>query len=124
VLVVVDEPTLRLLLRVAFESSSHSVTEAGNGAEGLVQLMRSRPELVVTDLMMQQMSGCELIDRLRALGDAPAVVVVSADHAALASADADLAIGKPFDPLDVVAAAEQLVQQQRDGSPTGAQRVA
>ena len=50
---------------------------ASSGAEALIRLGRLAPDLVMTDLVMPQMSGFELIRRLRALATPPRVVAVS-----------------------------------------------
>ena len=60
-----DEPDLRFILRRIFERAGHEVTDAGHGADALACLRESRPDLVVTDMMMPVMGGHELIRRLR-----------------------------------------------------------
>jgi len=65
-LVVDDEPDLRFILRRIFEKAGHEVIDAGDGAAALECVRRSRPELVVMDMMMPVMNGQELIRRLRA----------------------------------------------------------
>ncbi len=57
VLVVDDDPTVRVLAREALEQSGFSVAEAGDGREGLAVIERHRPEAVLLDVMMPEMSG-------------------------------------------------------------------
>jgi two-component system, cell cycle sensor histidine kinase and response regulator CckA len=62
ILVVEDETTLRSLLCRCLEKRHHTVFAAKDGAEGL-ELFRQYADqihLVVTDLMMPRMDGCEL----------------------------------------------------------------
>ena len=102
VLVVDDEDGLRLLLRVAFETSGHVVHEAENGAEALEQVEREVPDLIVTDVMMPHMSGIELAERLQARVTPVPLIAISADRQKLAEVPADVKIEKPFDPQELV----------------------
>jgi len=117
VLVVEDEDGLRLLLRVAFESSGHLVHEAENGAEALEQVERDVPDLIVTDVMMPHMSGIELAERLQARVTPVPLIAISADRQKLAEVPADIKIEKPFDPQELVGAAARLLAAARHASP-------
>ncbi|GAA4607759.1 two-component system chemotaxis response regulator CheY [Actinoplanes octamycinicus] len=114
ILAVDDEPDLRFLMRRILTRAGHQVVEAGNGAIALDVLRKTRPDLVVTDVMMPVMDGIELIDRLRAdpaTATIPILAVSSHWHLA---AGADAALGKPYDRADLVAAAERLLREGRD----------
>ncbi len=66
-LFVEDEPEVRSLGRQALEASGYAVLEAGDGAEGL-RIAESHPgpiSLVVTDVVMPELNGRELVTRLR-----------------------------------------------------------
>ena len=111
VLLVDDEPSLRFVLRIAFESAGHQVAEAGNGAAALDSIAAARPDLVTTDFMMPVMNGRELISRLRsdpATATMP-VLLVSSSIGAAGVKGADRFIQKPFDPMEVVAEAAELL---------------
>jgi CheY-like chemotaxis protein len=114
ILVVDDEPDLRFLLRRIFESAGHEVIEAGNGADALVAVRRSPPDLVVTDVMMPIMDGVELISRLRgdpSMKDIPIVVVSSHGHLAVA---ADSVVAKPYRSSTLLAAVNALLNRKVD----------
>ena len=53
------------------------VGEAGSGAEALALMGEARPDIVLTDIAMQAMTGLELASRLRASAPATRVVVLS-----------------------------------------------
>ena len=109
VLVVDDESSMRFMIRLLFETEGYEVVEAAHGAAALDRVKQSRVDLVVTDLMMPVMSGRELVERLRAdprTASIP-IVVVSANSSSVATA-ADLALGKPFEPRELLAAATVL----------------
>lgn len=66
VLVVDDEPDVRLLLRLQLERNGHEVTgEAADGADALAQCRHDQPDVVILDLLMPIVNGFETIPRLR-----------------------------------------------------------
>lgn len=115
ILVVDDEPDLRFILRRIFERAGHEVADASQGAEALECVRGSLPELVVTDMMMPVMDGYELIRRLRADPATAQIPILAVsgygDHAD--AADARLA--KPYQPDQILAAANTLLASQGDG---------
>ncbi|MCG6876342.1 MAG: GAF domain-containing protein [Betaproteobacteria bacterium] len=66
ILIVDDDPVLRELLRRILEKDGYAVVEAGNGREALERLEAVSPGLILLDLMMPEMDGFELAERLRA----------------------------------------------------------
>jgi two-component system nitrate/nitrite response regulator NarL len=66
VLIVDDEPDVRLLLRAQMESNSHEVTgEAADGAEALERCGEVEPDVVILDLLMPRVNGFDTIPRMR-----------------------------------------------------------
>lgn len=65
VLVVDDDPNLRLLAAAALKREGFEVTEAGDGIECLKRLAEGRPDLIVLDLDMPKLNGFETLRRLR-----------------------------------------------------------
>ena len=116
ILVVDDEPDLRFILRRFFERAGHEVVEAGHGQAALDLVVVSRPDLVVTDMMMPVMGGVELITRLRGdpLTATIPIMAVSGDSDLAGEADAVLA--KPFARQVLIARAEELLHAQK-GQP-------
>jgi CheY-like chemotaxis protein len=114
VLVVDDEPDLRFILRRIFEKAGHQVADAGHGAEALECVRGSLPELVVTDMMMPVMDGHELIRRLRAdPATAQIPILAVTGNGELANA-ADALLPKPYQPGQLLAAANALLASQGD----------
>ena len=61
ILIIEDEEPTRGLLRTVLEGAGHEVREAPNGRIGL-ELYRDRPaDLVITDILMPEMSGLDMI---------------------------------------------------------------
>jgi CheY-like chemotaxis protein len=65
VLVIDDEEVIRWLLTDVLTDDGYSVACARNGEEGLLEYSRSRPDVVVTDLMMPGLSGLHVIEAIR-----------------------------------------------------------
>ena len=82
VMVVDDDPMTREMLRRILSKRGWSVTEAANGSDALSVLGRTRPAVVLLDLMMPGMDGFEVLDAMRREAnwrDIPVVVVTAKD---------------------------------------------
>lgn len=83
VLVVDDDPDILSVVADVLRDEGCSVTTAANGEEALASLARpgrERPDLIITDLMMPQMDGWTLCEKLRddpALADVPIAVLTA-----------------------------------------------
>ncbi len=94
---------MRFLVRVTLESAGYDVVEAHHGGAALERATQSPPDVVVTDLMMPVMSGRELIDRLRSNPETASIpILILSANGNLRVGDADAALGKPFDPDDLL----------------------
>jgi two-component system response regulator (stage 0 sporulation protein F) len=61
ILIIDDEETIRILLRSALEAVGYEVTVAVNGRQGL-ELYRQRPvDLVITDIIMPELNGLDML---------------------------------------------------------------
>jgi DNA-binding response OmpR family regulator len=78
ILVVDDEPNVRLVFRTALEAAGYTLAEAGDGGTALEELGRSRADLVLLDLQMPGMDGMATLRRLRDAGDGVPMVIVTA----------------------------------------------
>ncbi|NLF00078.1 MAG: response regulator transcription factor, partial [Anaerolineales bacterium] len=67
VLIIDDDVELLDMLRMVLgQSGQHEVTLIADAADGLAKALSDTPDLAIIDLMMPQMSGYELLRRLRA----------------------------------------------------------
>jgi len=110
ILIVDDEPDVRFLLKIAFEAAGHLIIEAHHGAAALDRVKDSRPDLVVTDVMMPVLDGHELIRRLRADPETAAIPILVLSSRATASSGADAALAKPFRSHEVLATGLSLIK--------------
>lgn len=100
VLVVEDDPDVLEVTAGALAYAGYQVTTAAGTLEGLAALNQHLPDLVLTDLMMPDGSGHEIIRGARALPERPPVIVmtgmgISARDDALAAGAREL-LPKPF----------------------------
>ena len=79
ILVVEDEPAVRRLVRSVLEGEGYRVHEAANGREALEFLERraSHVDLILTDVVMPDINGPELVTRLGALGHSARILFMS-----------------------------------------------
>jgi PAS domain S-box-containing protein len=91
ILVVEDEPGIRALVRKILRRQGYEVLEAANGQDALVLCREhgQRVDLLITDLLMPQMGGRELVERLQTQGHEMKVLYVSGytDDATIYSRD-------------------------------------
>jgi two-component system response regulator MprA len=101
VLIVDDEPAVVDALDRALVQEGYAVASAGDGRAALERVARARPDAVILDVSMPQMSGLEVCRRMRANGDRTPVLMLTArdqvtDRVAGLDAGADDYLVKPF----------------------------
>jgi CheY-like chemotaxis protein len=81
ILVIDDEAQIRRVLRRSLEQNGYEVEEARDGVEGL-RLYRAAPtDLVITDILMPEKEGYELIRELRAIHRGVRIIAISGGSA-------------------------------------------
>ncbi len=106
VLVVEDDPSLRLLCRVNLELEQFDVREAATIETARTAVGELRPDVVLLDVHLGGVASDELLEELRASG-IPVVVVSGTAEIGHYQELADEVLGKPFEPGDLVAAARR-----------------
>lgn len=124
VLVIEDEPAIRLLCKVNLESEGFRVILAGSGEEGLALAKSEQPDLILLDVMLPDVEGFDVA------GDLNAPVVFLSARASRADLERGRRAGaldyvtKPFDPVALPARLrEDLEELGRSGSPEGVWRM-
>jgi DNA-binding NarL/FixJ family response regulator len=120
ILLVDDEPGLRTAVRAYLEDHGWRVTEAANAREGWQHLERSRPDLIVSDIMMPQVNGLEFLKQIRSDERFAAIPTVfltargmTGDRIVGYQAGVDAYLAKPFDPDELVAIVRNLLARRR-----------
>ncbi|HEV8642936.1 MAG TPA: response regulator [Methylomirabilota bacterium] len=116
VLIVDDEPNIVELVRVTLEDDRVRVLEAADGATALAVAAEARPELILLDVNLPDLSGLEVCRRLRRdqrLAETRIVMLTAAaqreDVAAGLAAGADQYLTKPFSPVRLISLVEALL---------------
>jgi two-component system alkaline phosphatase synthesis response regulator PhoP len=120
VLVIDDESTVGVVLRLAFDAKGHETVVAEDGRSGIELALSEPPDAIVLDLMMPRVNGYDVLDALRnadGMEEVPVLVltavVLSSERERCLSAGADAVMTKPFDPRDVVEALDDLLLAPR-----------
>ncbi len=120
VLVVEDDPTLRLGLQKTLRSAGFRVEVAKTGAEGLSMALAARPDLLLLDVMLPGMNGFEVCEELRRHDAELPVLMVTAkgeehDKVRGLRLGADDYIVKPFGVAELLARVEAALRRRRLG---------
>jgi two-component system KDP operon response regulator KdpE len=121
ILVIEDDPAIASLTQLQLENRGYQVQLARDGAEGLRQAYAVQPNLVVLDIMMPDMDGWTVCERLRELSDVPIIFVTAVgketDIVRGLEMGADDYVVKPFSPRELMARIEAVLRRgARDGS--------
>ena len=121
-LVVDDEPNIRELLSVSLRFSGFAVSAAADGREALAAVAARVPDLVILDVMLPDMDGFEVANRLAESRHVPVLFLSARD--AVEDKVAGLALGedyvtKPFSLEEVVARINNVLRRSRGDAVTG-----
>ena len=121
VLVVDDEINIVRLIQVNLERHGYTVETAYNGAEALAKIKENRPDLLVSDVMMPEMDGFELLANVRRdpmLMDLPVIMLTAKaqdkDVMEGYKTGADMYLTKPFNPAELIAFAKRILSSSID----------
>ena len=117
ILVVDDDHELSDGLKVMLERQGHRVIQARDGQQGKQMIYQHRPDLVILDMMMPRMGGYPVLEHFRDKGDAPPIIMITANEGSRHKAYAEWLgvvdyIRKPF-------AMERLLEAVEKGLKAG-----
>ncbi len=118
ILVVEDDPTLRMSLRVALRSAGYRVETAATGPEGLDKALSARLDLVLLDVMLPGMNGFEVCQSIREWNSELPVLMVTAkgeeeDKVRGLGLGADDYVVKPFGVAELLARVDAALRRLR-----------
>lgn len=106
IMIVDDEPNIRLTTRMMLEADGYTVVEAENGEDALERLRGGSADLILLDLRMPLLDGWETLRHLRDIGDGTPVVIITA-HGGIPDAVEAMRLGA-FDFLEKPTTPEKL----------------
>jgi DNA-binding response OmpR family regulator len=121
ILLIEDNADLAFGLRNNLEIEGYEVAVSDDGAAGLERARRSRPDLVILDLMLPKLDGFRVLKAIREEGLAMPVLILTArgeetDKVRGLRLGADDYVTKPFGVLEILARVEALLRR-RPGTP-------
>lgn len=119
ILVVDDESGLVEMLSIRLEANNYQVIAASDGQEGLDKARAESPDLIILDLMLPKLDGCQVCRALKSdekYKQIPIVIFTAraqeSDVKAGNEAGADAYITKPFEPDILLAKVNQLIEKR------------
>lgn len=124
ILVVNDEPKIRRALRRILYTAGYLVLEAKDGGGAIESIIRDRPDLVLLDLSMRDMSGLELCGRVRQSFEGPIIVLTVFSSMSVFNVGADDYVVKPFSTEELLARIEVALRRSNFGQRSARIRTA
>jgi two-component system response regulator VicR len=127
ILCIEDEPQMIDLFRLILETHGYEVIGAEGGQEGLDAMRAEKPDLILLDLMMPDMDGGDVYQRMKQeaeLRDIP-VVIVTAKAAPIDKVlwinvvKVDDYLTKPFGPSELIGSIERVLARRQARAPDG-----
>lgn len=120
ILIIDDDDLFRMMLKDLLETEGYQISEANNGESGLSQFHKSRPDLVITDIIMPDKEGFQTIRELQKASPTIKIIAISGgarranspNYLSLAEDfGADRTFPKPFDRHKLLQAIRELITQ-------------
>jgi OmpR family response regulator RpaB len=119
ILIADDEDNIRRILTTRLAMQGHEVIEAANGVEALELFRTQEPELVVLDVMMPELDGFAVLERIRAQSEVPVIMLTAlgdvADRITGLELGADDYMVKPFSPKELEARIQCVMRRASQG---------
>ena len=118
ILIIDDEQPMRRLLRLCLEDAGWKVRECEAGQQGLMEVASTRPDAVLLDIGLPDITGFEVLKRIREWSRVPVVMISVRDAAdeKITALDlgADDYITKPFNAREVIARLRAVMRRSAD----------
>src|SRR5579863_2262108 len=126
-----DSATMREVIKIAFRRESINVITCADAASALAQFEQTKPDVVITDVIMPDQDGysvCSQIKQHPDYGGVPVVLMSGVVNKSVAdkavSVKADELIRKPFQPQDLIGRVKSLLEPKRAADAPALERTA
>jgi DNA-binding response OmpR family regulator len=117
IVVIDDEPSVQEVVKAYLEKDGYLVYVAGNGADGLALAERTKPGLIVLDLMLPDIAGEDICREIRGRSDVPILMLTakSGEEERIKGLQigADDYLVKPFSPRELVARVRAVLRRSQ-----------
>ena len=121
ILIIDDESRIVEICQDYLQAAAFDVISASNGVDGLTAFRRERPDLIILDLMLPDISGFDLCRAIRRENDLPIIILTARDGATDIllglKLGADDYVTKPFSPRELVARIQMVLRRVNKMSP-------
>lgn len=117
IVVIEDDEVARELMRMALERRGYEVSTAEDGVRGYEEIMKQRPDLIITDIQMPAADGAHLVRRVRDTTEVAATPILITTGFGTGNATFALAQGanayepKPIDPESFLSTVARLLEK-------------
>ncbi len=119
ILVVEDDKKIAKVVKVYLEGAGYRVVHAPRGRDAIEAALKEKPLAVVLDLMLPDISGEEVCQELKEMGDFPIIMLTSKyseeERIAGFALGADDYVVKPFSPRELVYRVKAVLRRTRKG---------
>jgi two-component system, OmpR family, KDP operon response regulator KdpE len=120
VLLIDGDPSVRSVIKVDLESYGYQVSAAATGSAGLTAVVHIRPDLIILDPALRDMSGLDILTTIRSWSDVPIIVLSSeADEkrkVRLLRSGADDYVTRPCGIAELAARCEAVLRRSRNAA--------
>ena len=124
ILVIDDYQDNLFFIKLFLENEGYEVKLAASGQQGLAEIAQACPSLILLDLMMPDMTGIEVVEKIKADCDLPRIPIIlftaDRDFPAENSPDIDEVVHKPVDIDELRAKIELVLCAEHSNSSTSA----
>jgi DNA-binding response OmpR family regulator len=117
VLIIDDDADLRQLAGMLFKKAGAQTFTAHDGLDGISKLFTCKPNLVILDVVMPEINGFEICQRIRQVSDIPIIMLTSLNHEKDMlqglDAGADDFLVKPFSADVLIARAKTVLRRSK-----------
>lgn len=115
-LIVDDDELISVMLRDFFKGKDYEIFTAANGVEAFKSCLEHKPDFIITDIMLPEMSGIELIKKLRSMNEFAVTPIIAFTAGSLNMRDdakkagAHMVLEKPVRRLELLQKVDELLE--------------